>query len=83
MKKNESKEIKLKPCRGQLHEGQLLPLKMFVKHKNYKDGYSNICKKCNNLKYNISPKKQMAEQLKEISIGLQSANIKLDTLLNK
>jgi hypothetical protein len=83
MKNIKPKEIKLKPCKGPLHEGQLLPLKMFVKHKNYRDGYSNLCKKCNNIKYNVSPKKQTIDALKEISIGLQAANIKLDTLLNK
>jgi hypothetical protein len=70
------KEIKYKACKGELHNGQLVPLKEFVKHRNYADGYANICKKCNNLKYNIAPKNKILEELEKV-------NDKLDLLINK
>jgi len=68
------KVIQTKACKGKLHNGELVPLNEFVKHRNYKDGYSNICKKCNNLKYNVTPKERI---LKELDI----INEKLDYLI--
>lgn len=64
----------LKPCKGSLHNGELLPITSFVKHRNYKDGRANLCRECNNIKYNKAPKEQIVDSLKTI-------NDKLDILI--
>jgi hypothetical protein len=44
---------------------------MFVKHPNYADGYSNLCKPAYNKKYNIKPKEDINKKLDIIIKGIE------------
>lgn len=42
------------------------PLEDFVKHSNYKDKHTNICKECNKNKYHSSFRNKVLESLERI-----------------
>jgi superfamily II helicase len=69
------KEVVKKVCKVC---GQEKELKLFVKHRGYKTngGYSDVCKECNNKKYNTSFKDDVKQELKVI-------NEKLDFIIEK
>lgn len=58
--------------------GDKKELKLFVKHRGYKTngGYSDVCKECNNKRYNISFRDKVVGELKVI-------NEKLDYIIEK
>lgn len=49
--------------------GRELPITEFYKNKLYKDGYMNMCKKCNNAYSNESHKKKREQQRQKSLLG--------------
>jgi len=66
-----SRKTKTKPCNCEIHNGQEVPLRDFVKHKGHPDGYSDLCKTAFNKKYNIKPKEDIHKKLDLIIQGIE------------
>lgn len=70
------KEFEKKVCK--ICGGDPKDIRLFVKHRGYKSngGYSDVCKECNNKKYNTSFRD-------EIKNGLKVINEKLDYIIKE